>query len=533
MATVVSMQVRFEVKFMLPLLAGVCWLLGMLFSTDTSAAAVSCPDEYRITTSFDNGAGWDLCWQSKQRENIVLSDIHYRNADGVVTKVIGSLRLAQLHVTYDDNAITYNDVTQFGLGGGYVSILDASECPDGELIEINDSPELCMQISEGDDAFQSTHGARLTQTLTLFSISQVGAYSYIVTWKLHDDGSIAPSVGAAGALQRTSDDEASPHGRALEGTENKSWLSHTHNYYWRIDFDLGDRATDDVVSEVSFETEADGGRKRIVTPFLTEAARAINPLKMTAWQVSDSMLETAAGYSIEPLNYGHRHVREDIEDFSAFDFFVTRHNDCERFLSENSKYFPQCGDDILQYVNNESIVDQDIVVWHRISFHHVPRNEDRSHMHSHWDGFVMQSRNLSATTPGHTGVVANVPPVVVAPRSLLHDVNDSVEVALIAHDPDGDPVQYSAAGLPNGIQLGPDGVLRGIATQSGTYRAVVSAADGDHTSSASIQWRVEDKSSGGGALPPLLWMLIPLVFLRHHAGLRVAPFSRSADLNTL
>ena len=76
---------------------------------------------------------------------------------------------------------------------------------------------MCKRLTRGDDAFRSTTESRLTQALTLFSISQVGAYSYIVTWKFHDDGSIEPSVGAAGALQRSSSDAGSPYGRQLEG----------------------------------------------------------------------------------------------------------------------------------------------------------------------------------------------------------------------------------------------------------------------------------------------------------------------------
>ena len=99
----------------------------------------------------------------------------------------------------------------------------------------------------------------------------MGAYSYILTWKFYDDGSIAASVGAAGSLQRSSADGAL-HGRALDGNAEKFWLSHTHNYYWRIDFDLGESATDDVVSEVSYKADSEGRRARHIERFQTEAA---------------------------------------------------------------------------------------------------------------------------------------------------------------------------------------------------------------------------------------------------------------------
>ena len=103
------------------------------------------------------------------------------------------------------------------------------------------------------------------------------------------------------------------------------------------------------------------------------------------------------------MNYGHKHVSTVTEPFTEFDFFVTRQKDCERFVSENAKYYPECHENILEFVNNESIENEDIVVWHRISFHHVPRNEDRHVMHSHWDGFVMEARNLHHQTPDYEG----------------------------------------------------------------------------------------------------------------------------------
>lgn len=481
------------------------------------AASLDCPDEYRITVDFENGAGWDFCWQSKQRENIVLSDIHFKSPDGLYTRVISSLRLAQLHVTYDDSVVTYNDVTQFGLGGGYIADLAASECADGELLNINNKQGMCKLVTQGDDAFRSTTESRLTQTLTLFSISQVGAYSYIVTWKFHDNGSIEPSVGAAGALQRSSSDAGSPFGRQLEGADGKSWLSHTHNYYWRIDFDLGANSMDDVVSEVSYRNDVSGRRVRSVERFTTETARRISPENMLSWLISDGPAQstTAKAYAMEPLHYGHRLVRSEVESHTEFDFFVTRQSDCERFVSENQKFNPQCGDSILDFINTESLIDQDIVVWHRVSFHHIPRNEDRNRMHSHWDGFMMQARNLSSSTPGHNGLSVNVPPSIEAPLQLINEPGDVVSIALLSDDPDGDSLSYSAEGLPNGISLTSVGMLQGVATDSGNYRSIVSVTDGKHTTNALIQWQISGDASGAGSISlQLLWLFFLLAFQR-------------------
>ena len=494
-----------------------------LFPVSLHASPLSCPAEHQIAIEFDNGAGWDLCWESKRRENIVLSEIYYRSPGKQPFKVISSLRLAQLHVAYDDGNITYNDVTQFGLGGGYVSTLIESDCPDGELIDVNDRPGMCKILSRGVEAFRTSTEARHSEIATLFSISLVGSYSYLVTWKFYDDGSIAPSIGAAGALQRSSGTADSPYGRELEGVAGKSWLSHTHNYYWRIDFDLGEDATDDVVSEVAYKVDAEGRRARNVERLRVESARKIDPRSMLAWYITEGSsgdvsgesveVTRSPGFIIEPLNYGHKLVRSLTEPFTAYDFFVTRQHDCERFISENANFNPGCGNDILAFINDESLVDQDIVVWHRISFHHVPRNEDRHHMHSHWDGFVMQARNLSQATPGHSGVIENSPPILVAPTHLQHAVGEPIKVNVSSSDVDGDALIYSASGLPAGVRLSSSGVLEGRAMTNGNYRVVLGVEDAQHTSKALVEWQIGGAKKGGsGAVSKsMLWVLLMII----------------------
>ena len=112
-------------------------------------------------------------------------------------------------------------------------------------------------------------------------------------------------------------------------------MSHTHNYYWRIDFDLGDDATDDVVNEVSYTTDEKGRRSRSVERLVSESAREIDPDNLLAWHISSGAEDftRAPGYVIEPLSYGHKLVHKETEPFTEFDFFVTRQDDCERFIT--------------------------------------------------------------------------------------------------------------------------------------------------------------------------------------------------------
>ncbi len=379
--------------------------LSTLLWMENARANELCAEEQYVLSEFDNGAAWEMCWTSRERENIVLSNVRYRPVNGEFTSVFSSLSLSQLHVAYDDNNITYNDVTQFGLGTFHIGRLNEADCPKGELLDINGNPGICKVQSMGDEAYRTANGAQYAESVSLFSVSHVGSYAYLITWQFFSDGSVQPSIGAAGALQRASEHVHSAHGRELEGSPEKSWLSHTHNYYWRMDFDLGDNNNDDKLSELNLIPDALGRRARQTQTFSIEAARKIAPQQMRSWLVTsgNKPVEEAPGYSIEPSYYGHKLERPDIEPFTKYDLFVTKHKDCERYSSENNKFYPECGSDLLSFVNEESVENADIVVWHRISFHHVPRNEDQANMHSHWDGFFMRARNLSAATPGHNG----------------------------------------------------------------------------------------------------------------------------------
>lgn len=495
----------------------------------TSAAALSCPAEFQITESFDNGASWEMCWEARQRENIVLSEISYTPPGGALFPVLAQLRLAQLHVAYDDSEVTFNDVTQFGLGAGFRLTLVPENCPAGELITVEGRAGICKTLSAGDDAYRTISETHLSESLTMYSVSQVGTYAYIVTWKFYADGSIEPSVGAAGALQRSSDLIESPFGRQLSDSAEKSWLSHTHTYYWHMDFDLGDSATDDVVSETTFRLDNDGRRIRDFRPLEIESSRIVQPQLMLQWRIADNAEDPAnsPGYSIQPLHYGHRFIREQIEPFTGFDFFVTRQDDCERFINDNARFNPDCDENILQFVNEESLNGQDIAVWHRVSFHHVPRNEDLRIMHSHWDGFVLKASNLTSGTPGHSGIVANIPPRLIADNSFNHAVGDAVDIQLQAIDSEGDELLFTANGLPPGLEINTTGRITGAPIRDGNFSTTFSVVDSQGQDSLAVDWRIgsdnlsaeadssppqvsTSTSGGSGADPLWIWILFAL-----------------------
>ncbi|MFK7889629.1 MAG: putative Ig domain-containing protein [Granulosicoccus sp.] len=473
----------------LTLAAGLLVILLCITVQGNAFAQPQCSGEALISHRFDNGAKWEFCWESRIRENLVLSEIYYSPPGKPAFPVLGSARLSQLHVAYDDNDVTYYDVTQYGLGGDYLQTLTEADCPSGRLLYSQSRAAACLREDTKDAGYRTPTRAAQAQSLNLYSVSQVGAYAYIASYTFFDDGAFEPGIGATGALQRKSTRTDEPYGRTLGGDPDTLWLSHTHNYYWRLDFDLGESATDDTVSELKYQINSEGLREMQRTVFATEQARRTDPDAHLVWRISENSDPQAIAYQIEPVRNGHRYVRKAIEPYSDFDFFVTVVKDCERFASQNQRFNPQCSNNVLEFVDGESLQNQDLVLWNRISFHHVPRNEDRRHMHTHWDSMRIRPVNLHPTTTNLASIL-NQAPVLLSVSDRNNQPGDKIHETLQADDVDADVLSFTATGLPPEITIDITGHMHGELATAGIYTVTVSVQD-DHTNvSETFVWTV-------------------------------------------
>ena len=72
-----------------------------------------------VKETLPNGTTWQLCWRIHDRAGLVLEDVFVstkRHPEPV--QVLDSIRLAQLNVPYDTGDTEYNDLTEYGFGGG-------------------------------------------------------------------------------------------------------------------------------------------------------------------------------------------------------------------------------------------------------------------------------------------------------------------------------------------------------------------------------------------------------------------------------
>ena len=250
-------------------------LLVVLLAVASPAAAApgdNCSGVYYVNETLPSGARWQLCWEPRELEGIVYGDVYYTPPGGSARKVLYEAGLAQIHVPYDDNGARFHDVTDYGLGGDNLNDMTTADCPGGTLLRAAGKDSVCKQIEKIHPAYQH-RGRRATgHALKLFSVSHVGAYNYIPSWSFQDDGTIAPSVGATGRLQRFGSSTQS--GWPIR-TGTTTGISHIHNYHWRLDFDFDDGPDQEVVDEIA-HVRVGATRETQVTAFTSEAARALD-----------------------------------------------------------------------------------------------------------------------------------------------------------------------------------------------------------------------------------------------------------------
>ena len=487
-------------------------------------AADHCNDQYHINQTLDNGATWDMCWSHNKNQGIRYHHIYYTPKDATRRMVLFDASIAQIHVPYDDNGARFHDVSDFGLGddGGLnnnLVSLSASECVNGRLGYFNNKAAVCNRIINNGSAYRKGSSQKSSQLLKVFSISKVGQYIYGIEWDFHDDGRILPSIVATGALQRFSSTGDASHGWLVD-SGNRIGLAHMHNFYWRLDFDIDATGTNDVVQEINYDSWQ-GKRYKTITDFTKETARSVNPTSMRSWVVKDSNTNNSKGhkisYEIRLNEAGQREIGPSFEPFTNNDFYVTRSRDCEIFASHNASVNNCNTNNLSEFTNNESIVNQDIVVWVGVSFYHMPRSEDAPKMDAHVSGFELIPRdwhtsnpNLDTAPPLSLRLSASNDFVTTASKMILIDVmsNDtgqSIEINTLDN-----PTNGTALIANNKVQYTPDDGFIGTDVFWYTIKDSSGAIYGTKIHVEVTKAVVSTNNSSGGGSVTLLDLLLLL-----------------------
>ncbi len=358
----------------------------------------SCPTGNTISEAFSSGAAWDMCWEVRNEEGVVLSDIHYKAAGKPRRRIMGEASLSQIYTEYDDGSTSQFLVTDFGLGGNQLQTLSAEMCVGGQLRSDAGRNVLCeiTQASGYIYRYQDNE-RRQGSKLELFSASKINSREFIVRWSFLENGTIEMGVGLTGQFTKTTSDSAAG-GKVT--AQNKIAASFTDHYFWRLDFDIASDNGNDIVEQIKSVPSADRLTKTKQTQTIsTEQSASFSPADKKFWRIRDqsetNSANQAISYEMVLLNYAQQNKGNSSFPWLKNDVFVTQYNACERFAVRNPTN--SCGENVSEFVNAQNINAKDIVFWYRLAHHTLPRDEDFSPASTQWSNFILLPRDWTSS----------------------------------------------------------------------------------------------------------------------------------------
>jgi primary-amine oxidase len=368
-------------------------------SVTPAHAAAACPKAQQIDVTLKAGTRWQMCWTNDRTTGPVISDVVYTPNMGRPTEVIASASLAEVHVPYDSGDPRYYDVSQIGFGDlslGTLIPVNKVNCPGGQLHAYQGTDILCTRIEPREIAYENgaQHSELEGTDLVVYSISEIGWYDYVVEYRFSDDGMITPRAGATGSLSPFQFTDPSSGWPTGIGSSRFS-EDHDHNVFWRIDFDV-DGHTANTVEQYDFTGSGTATRTTKKTTITHEAA--LDYAAMRWWRVVDPTDLNSDGHAASwqidsPMSDSYRGP-SPTEDFTHHDLYITQYKACEK-LADNQTT-AGCATSVDKYVNGQKLTDP--VFWVSVDFHHVPRDEDQDPMPTHWQGFSIMPRDVTATS---------------------------------------------------------------------------------------------------------------------------------------
>ena len=385
-----------KMKALISALIPVFLLINMNIA-EARPTAPSCPLGHTLSKTFSSGAKWDMCWETRAEEGVVLSQIHYKPAGNTRRRVLGEAGISQIQTEYDDNSASEFVVTDSGLGGSNLQTLTSAMCS-GQLHQDAGRNVLCSVTKSSGYIYRYRNSTRRQGSqFDVMSISTAGSREYIVRWTFLENGTITPAIALTGQFTKTSSN--ANNGWPVT-SQNKIASSFTDHYFWRLDFDIAGNSENDIAEQIKSVPSSNRLTKTKQTNTVSsELAASFTPAEKKYWRIRDQSVTNNAGkpisYEMVMLNYASQNKGNSSSPWLKNDVFITRYNSCERFAVKNPTN--NCGGNVSEFVNSQSANAKDLVVWYRLAHHVLPRDEDFSPAAPQWSSFILLPRDWTST----------------------------------------------------------------------------------------------------------------------------------------
>ncbi len=308
-------------------------ILWMVMSQGTYSQEVPsyCADPYKINWPTTNPV-WSLCWSPPDSSSgidgsgLELYKVFYKGK-----QVFRRAHLPVMNVIYDPGGCGGRD-RSYRDWQNQLRAFEANNILQPGYAEPTRPPKtVCDHPGTDAGRFSGVAVEKKADQLILTTQMRAGWYRYTQKWIFLQDGTILPRIGFSAVNNRCI---TNPH---------------THNAYWRFDFDINGRAVDaiDEFNNVSW------------TNISTEANRY--KAKTRKWRVIDRV--TKRGYELIP---GSGDGTADA--FAVADVWALHYNRNE--IDDGGAFTGSDQAQINKYINDQSLNRQDVVLWYRAGHRH-------------------------------------------------------------------------------------------------------------------------------------------------------------------
>lgn len=362
-----------------------------------------------------NWQNWNFRIGYNAREGLTIHQVSYTD-NGKKRPILYRASVAEMVVNYSDLSptrgwINYFDAGEYQFGRFANSLQLGCDClgeivykdvvfaddmgqpvivPNGICIHEEDYGVLWKHTDSFDP---SRSEVRRQRRLVVSCFLTAGNYDYGFYWHFYLDGKIEVEVKANGLVVTAGARPGDPHPAPLIAPD-LAGTTHQHLFNLRLDMTVdGTRNSVDEVEAVPVEMDRTqpiwgGVFDRKVTRLKTEgeAQRVTAPDKGRIWKISSSetmnRLGQAPGYVIHTAGNPLLLTNPDAlitqrAKFATKSLWVTKYRRDENWPAGYLVNQSPGGTGLPQYAaRNESVEDEDIVVWHTFGLTHFPRPED-------------------------------------------------------------------------------------------------------------------------------------------------------------
>ena len=355
-------------------------LFLFLFALATHATtAHACEQGEAIQHSFSSGASWNLCALVDDEHGLELQELTYRAPGDSSRLVLKQLHLAQALLHYHDDIEPVALIGTRGFNQQSHQTVDETTCDGQSYAPSNAQAQICgVQRDTGLMAKYSNRSGLQGQSWKVYSVAIYDNLTFNIGFTFTEDGRIVPSVALSGRATRTADNPA--HGNTVIDKLSQETIQSVQAsllYTWRMAFALNGDASNDSVEEFNFKLQPELGNRRPmqVQALQTETLRTVERDDFRGWRIRD---ENGSGYYLDPQTSGFNFISNQY-NWTQFDFALSAYKSCEQHSylpSTRPDPISDCGTHIDDYVNGDSMENQQPVIWFSLSRLFRPSAED-------------------------------------------------------------------------------------------------------------------------------------------------------------